>query len=334
MKSNLDWTATVPGAQALCAGDWENDGGTRVLVAAGSILDVLDLTGTEISKVQLPDHFMTIECGRNKADGARLLGYTPWGKQVLVIDHEGKRLWDCAASFGVKDGHWSDLLPLPLKTGPQRKSFGVTGAHWGDLDGDGNDAMFVGMNAVDSLEALSASGKKRWSANVGVAWCQAIVPAAANRPALVVATAAGGSVNLFDAAGQRKTVSRPSGGYFTGVAARAVGSNSIRILAFAANAAVAFDTEGNVAWTSSAMPTMGYQRACCAAGDFKGDGTTQWVFLDGTGDLVLATTDGKKAGWIPKQSRILGLAVAPRPGQGDLLLILQGVQVQAYSWKK
>jgi hypothetical protein len=119
LRSNLVWSAKIPAAQALCAGDWESNGSTRVLVAAGRTLHVLDLTGAEKSTLPLPDRFTAIECGRNKTSGARLLGYSHGGQQVLVIDRSGKILWNQSALMGLD------------------------GAHWGDLNGDGDDEVIL-----------------------------------------------------------------------------------------------------------------------------------------------------------------------------------------------
>jgi hypothetical protein len=311
LKSNLVWSTTISGAQALCVGDWENDGSARVLVAAGLTLHVLDLAGVEKSTLTLPDRFTVIECGRNKAAGARLLAYKAWGPQVSVIDHSGKQLW-------VQSG-----------------GMGVDGAHWGDLDGDGNDEMIIGMNGFSGLEAVSGDGKKLWSAGMANVWSQAIVPARSNRPALVIASDASGSVNVFDSAGHRQSSLRPEGGYFMAMTAGAVESNAVQILGFSGNAAVAFDQTGKVAWITSAQSSMantGGARQSAAMGDLKGDGTRQWAFIDGAGDLVIATTDGLKVSSIPNQSRIQGFAIAPRTGQGGLLLTLDAGVVSAYSF--
>jgi hypothetical protein len=313
LKSNLAWSVTIPGAQALCAGDWESDGSARVLVAAGLVLHVLDLTGVEKSTLPLPERFTAIECGRSKAAGARLLGYTLWGGQVSVIDHTGKISWSHNAGMGLD------------------------GAHWGDLNGDGNDEMIVGMNGFGGLKALSGDGKKLWSASLGNVWSQAIVAAAANRPALVLDTDGSGSVNLFDAAGRRQNALRPEGGYYAGMTAGATESNSVQILAFSGNAVVAFDQAGKVAWMTSARSgaaSTGSPRVCAVMGDLTGEGAKEWAFIDGGGDLEIATTGGQKVSSIPDQSALQGFAIAPRPGQGALLLILDvGGVVRAYSFE-
>jgi len=308
LKSNLVWSATIPGAQALCAGDWESDGSTRVLVAADQTLHVLDLTGAETSKVPLPGRFTAIECGRNKTSGARLLGYTPWGREVLVIDHAGKKAWSQSALMGLD------------------------GAHWGDLTGDGNDGLIMGMNGLGGLEVFSGDGKRLWSTSMANVWSQAIVPAASNHTALVLASDASGKVNIFDSAGQRLNSLKPDGGYFAQMTAGTADSNEVQIIGFSGNAVEAFDQTGKTAWITSALSTMGKQIPCAVMGDLKGDGTKQWVFLDGAGDLVMVTAGGLKVSSIPNQSRIQGLAIAPRPGQGGLLLTLDGGVVRAHSF--
>jgi hypothetical protein len=77
---------------------------------------------------------------------------------------------------------------------------------------------------------------------------------------------------------------------------------------------------------------MGKKFPCAVMGDLKGDGSKQWAFLDGAGDLVIATTGGLKVSSIPNQSLLQGLAIAPRPGQGALLLTLNGGVVEAHSF--
>jgi hypothetical protein len=306
LKPNLVWSASVPGAQALCAGDWESDGSSRVLVAAGQTLHVLDLSGVEKSTLPLPDHFTAIECGRNKTAGARLLGFTP--SRVSVIDHAGKKVWSQGALMGID------------------------GAHWGDLTGDGNDEMIIGMNGFGGLEALSSDGKKLWSVSLGNVWNQAIVPAVSNRPALVLATDASGSVNVFDATGHRLNSLHANGGYYTQMMAGPADSNAVQIIAFSGGAVEAFDQTGKAAWTTSGLSSLGNQRPCAVMGDLKGDGTRQWAFVDGVGDLVIVTTGGLKVSSIPMQSGIQGMAIAPRPGRGSILLTLFGGVVRAYSF--
>jgi hypothetical protein len=306
LKSNLVWSANIPGAQTLCAGDWESDGSARVLVAAGQTLHVLDLTGAETSRIPLPERFSAIECGRNKSAGARLLGYTPWGREVMVLDHAGKKVWSQSALMGLD------------------------GAHWGDLTGDGNDVLIMGMNGIGGLEVFSGDGKSLWSTSMANVWSQAIVPAATNRPALVLASDASGSVNVFDAAGQRLHSLKPDGGYFAQMTAGLADSNAVQIIGFSGNSVEAFDQTGKTAWITSALSTMGKQLPCAVMGDLKGDGTKQWVFLDGAGNLVVVTTGGLKVSSIPNQSRIQGLAIASRKGTRGLLLTLDSGVVRAH----
>jgi len=313
LKSNLVWSATISGAQAMCVGDWESDGTERVLVAAGTTLHVLDLAGVEKSTLPLPDPFTSMECGRSKSAGARLLGYAPWGQKVSVIDHNGKIAWTQSASMGID------------------------GAHWGDLQGDGNDDMVIGMNGFGGLEVLSSDGKKLWSASLANVWCQAIIPVTVHLPALVLATDASGSVHIFDSAGHNQTALRPEGGYYNGFAAGVGESNLVQILGFSGNAAVAFDGSGKVAWITSASAraaVAGSAHASAVLGDFTGNGTNEWGFIDGSGDLVIATIGGQKVASIPVSNTIEGFAVAPRNGQGALLLTLDNGVMQAWSFQR
>jgi peroxiredoxin len=310
LKPSVLWTKTIPGAQTLCMGDWENDGIPRVLVAAGSTLHVLDLTGAETSSVPLPGRFTLIECGRNKEKGPRLLGYSNWGHEVTVMDHSGTKLWTVSAGSGVD------------------------GAHWGDLNGDGTDEMVVGMNGGGGLQAWSADGKKLWSATLGNVWNQAIVSATQTQPARVFATEAGGSVKMFDAQGKQMATMRPNGGYYAQMAACRTADKTIQIAAINGDNTVVFDETGQVAWTATAIGDHAGWRTCSfAVGDLIGDGTREWAFIDGTGSLVIATSNGQKLSSIAQAKEFAGFAIASRPGQGGILITLANGSVQAYTFQ-
>ena len=300
------WSTNLSGAQAICAGAWTKDGGEQVLVAAGSALHVLDLGGNEVVAVKLPENFQLIECGRNKAQGARLLGYRNWGPAVTVLDARGAKLWEVRAGSGVD------------------------GAHWGDLDGDGTDELVVGMNGGGGLQAWSSDGKKMWSAKLGNVWNQAIVPAMPGQEAKVLATEAGGSVELFDAAGRLVRSLQPNGGYYAQMAAWRIGK-AIQIVAINDNETVAFDDTGTVIWTTSAISDHGgWRNSSFASGDLDGDGIPDWVFIDGSGDLVIANGKGEKISAIPGSKKLEGFVVAPRKDRGGLLVTLSGQNVTAY----
>ena len=311
LKPVLIWSKDIPGAQALCVGNWENNGNAQVLVAAGETLHVLDLTGAEISSLSLPGRFTSIECGQNKAKGPRLLGYSNWGSQVTVVDKMGRELWDVSARFGVD------------------------GAHWGDLDGDGTDELIAGMNGGGGLQAWSSDGKKLWSAALGNVWNQAIVSATRDQPARVFSTEAGGTVKVFDARGNQLKSLRPEGGYYAQMSACRTGDKTMQIIAINGDQTVAFDDTGNVAWTTSAIKNPGGWRSCnFAAGDLEGKGTLAWAFIDGSGNLVLATSDGRKISSLPNEKKVESFALAPRGGQSGVLIALNNETVQAYSFQR
>ena len=335
LNPSVLWTKNIPGAQALCVGNWEtdgapvaitaqsdgatvlrvghreDDGAPRVLVAAGSTLHVLDLTGAETSTVPLPGRFALIECGRNKEKGARLLGYSNWGQEVTVVDRSGKKLWSVNTSQGVD------------------------GAHWGDLNGDGTDEMIVGMNGGGGLQAWSADGKKLWSADLGNVWNQAIVPATSSQPARVFATEAGGSVRVFDAQGKPQATLRPNGEYSTEVAACRTADKSIQIAAIHHNNQMTiFDETGKILWTTPANAgPAAWRAASFAAGDIKGDGMMEWAFLDGSGNLVIASPSGEKISTIAHAKEWGSFAIASQPGKSGVLVALAKDTVQAYAFQ-
>ena len=311
LKPVLLWSKSVPGAQAMCVGDWEDSGNAQVLVAAGSKLHIIDLTGAEISSLPLPDRFTLIECGLNKEKGPRLLGYSNWGSAVTVLDKTGKKVWDVNALFGVD------------------------GAHWGDLDGDGTDEMITGMNGGGGLQAWSSDGKKLWSVALGNVWNQAIVSATKDQPARVFATEAGGSVKVFNAQGNLLETLRPDGGYYAQMSACRAGGKTIQVIAINGNRTVTFDDTGKVAWTTSAIKNPGGWRSCnFAAGDLEGDGALDWAFIDGAGNLVIANSGGEKISAITNEKHVQTFAIAPRPGQGGVLVTLDNGNVKAFDFQR
>ena|SRR5208337_1649050 len=308
------WSVNLPGAAAICSGDWEGNGQKEILVASDK-LHVLGLDGVEKSTVSLPDRFTAIECGRDRQKGPRLLGYTTWGHQVEIIDSHGNKLW-----------RYSALL-------------GVDGAHWVDLDGDGTDEMIVGMNGFGGLDAVSSDGKKLWHVALANVWSQAAISAEAARPAQVFATEAGGSVRSFDAKGQALRVLKPNGEYCTKLAAgfsKQTGAVQVLVLGqgSAGTEALAFDSTGQIAWSTPVKASPGTGGgADFASGDLMGDGTLDWAFLEPSGDLALATTDGKKVATIAGGSGITGFTIVSDAQGHGLLVVLRGASLEAFSFK-
>jgi len=306
------WSGNLPGAQTLCPGDWDGDGTAEILVAAGRQLHVLAADGKERNTIQLADHFSMIECGRHKTHGPRLLGYSTWGDKVSVMDSTGKEIWSYPSSSGVD------------------------GAHWGDLDGDGTDELIVGMNGDGGLHAVSADGKRLWSVkNLGNVWNQAVIPAGKDRPALVFATEAGGTVGVYDAKGGFLRTIRPNGKYCAQMTATVVDqSNRIQVIAIGDGNAITFDEAGQVAWSTPATKDHGaWRSATFACGDVDGDGKQEWAFVEASGDLVLATSAGEKLGSISNPTGLNAFTiVSGGTGRGKLVLLLSGT-VRAFSFE-
>ena len=306
------WTKAVPGAQALCVGDWDGDGRPEILVVADRRLQVLTSEGKELATVPLPDRFVTIELGRHQTGGARLLGYSNWGMQVRVMDATGKELWAFPCQFGVD------------------------GAHWGDLDGDGTDELIVGLNGVGGLHAVSAEGTTLWSVkSLANVWNQAVVPAAKGRPARIFATEAGGTVRVYDAQGKLLQTIRPLGKYCSQLAATAVdAAGAIQAVAAGEDTAIAFNETGQVAWSTPVTKNNGsWRSASFSSGDLDGDGVKDWAFLEASGELVVASVAGERLAALPADKGLGAFAVVPGKDGPGLLVVLTGGVVRAYRFE-
>lgn len=311
LKPTEVWSKRLPGAEALCAGDWDGDGTTDILVADSRKLHVLGLDGAEKKTISLPEQFTLIEWGRHKAEGARLVGYSNWGQKVRVVDATGKELW----SYG--------------------SFFGVNGAHWVDLDGDGTDELIVGMNGGGGLHSVSASGKKLWVARMGNVWSQAAISAGTNHGAMVLATEAGGSVRIFDGQGKPLGAVRPDAKYYTQMSAVVIdGTNSIQIVALADSEVMAFDQAGHVAWSAASVQNQSASRETTFThGDVHGDRRDEWVFADANGDLVVATTTGEKLGTLTGQANAGQFMIVPAASGRGLLILINAGTVRGYSFE-
>ena len=306
------WSRRVPAALAMCAGDWDGDGTSDLLVTErGRTLRVIGFDGAQTAVLSLPDDFTMIEMGVHKDDGARLLGYSNWGREVTVMDRTGRKIWSYVSSSGVN------------------------GAHWGDLDGDGTDELIVGMNGSGGLHAVSDSGERLWRVeDIGNVWTQAIVPAGDGRPALVFATEAGGSVKIYDAMGSLLRTVRPLGKYFSQMTAvRMNGDGAVQALV-SDDVTVAFDENGRLAWSTPAVQGQGSWRdGSFACGDMNGDGAREWIFIDVTDELVVVTAAGEKLAALSAPGNLDAFCVMQgRDGRG-LLVTLHSGNVQAYAFE-
>lgn len=310
------WSKTLPGARSICAGkDWDGNGATKILVGAGNQLHVLDLNGVETGVVTLPAAYATIECGQERQKGARLLGYSNWGRTVEVVDRTGKELWSYSSAMGVD------------------------GAHWGDLDGDGSDEMIVGMNGFGGLAAVSSEGKRLWHVSLGNVWSQGVAVGHGGQ-ALVFATEAGGTIRVFDGQGHAVRTLRPAGAYFTKLAAAVVDpAGTVQVLALGqslsgkSGLAVACDAQGQVAWSVPVSSARDWAQVHFACGDLNGDGNAEWALIEPSGDLDLVTAAGQKLAALPHQGAASDFLIVPRSNGPGLLVVLAGGSVQAFSFQ-
>jgi len=302
------WSNNVPGGDAICVGDWDGDGRPDILVAdARKNLHVFGADGVPKSTISLPEKFSVIEFGQSKQKGARLLGHSENSRKIVVMDATGKGIWNYKATFGAGS------------------------VHWGDLDGDGTDEMIVGMNGFGGLHVVSSDGKKLWQAPGINVWGQGVISATTNRPAMVFATEAMGSVRIFDGKGQLLRMVRPGGEHCTQLAATVIDkADTIQALALGQDVVVAFDSNGRVAWTApSSQSGASWATTRLTAGDVNADGSNEWAFIDSAGDLVLASSSGEKLGALSKFGGGNGF-VFVSDGKKDRLVTLSAGILRAY----
>jgi hypothetical protein len=139
---------------------------------------------------------------------------------------------------------------------------------------------------------------------------------------------------MFDAQGKLQATLRPNGGYYAQMAAIRTADKTIQIAAINGDNTVVFDETGKVAWTTSAIGNHGgWRTSSFAVGDIKGDGTQEWAFIDGSGNLVIAATSGQKISSIAQAKEFASFAIASRSGQGGILIALANGTVQAYAFQ-
>jgi hypothetical protein len=111
-------------------------------------------------------------------------------------------------------------------------------------------------------------------------------------------------------------------------------NGGVQALAIGEATTIAFDQMGAVAWSTTAIEGHGGWRSVCfASGDLKGDGGREWAFLEGSGDLVVATPQGEKLCAIPSQKGIEAFAIASAPGIRGILVTLKSGALQAYQFE-
>lgn len=302
------WARDVDQAHALTTGDWDGQGSSKILVAAAEQLHVLSADGSPVQVIKLPGHFAMMELGHHAKAGARLVGYDNWGHQAVVMDKAGNKLWSYA---GLQ---------------------GINGAHWGDLDGDGNDELIVGMNGSGGLHAVSSEGKTIWKVtHIGNVWNQAVIPAAKDRPALVFATEAGGTVRVYDASGKRVRTIQPQGQYCSQMTAGLVEeARRVQGLVQTEGRVIAFDERGRVEWWIPVQEQRGNWRASSfAGGRLTAEGQGEWAFHIGRNKLAVVNSRGETLATTEAGAKLQGFAIASSPAGPGLLVTLSGTTVRA-----
>ena len=126
-------------------------------------------------------------------------------------------------------------------------------------------------------------------------------------------------MKVFDPSGTLTRTLKPNGGYYAQMAACRTGQG-IQVAAINGDQTVVFDSTGKVLWTTSAISDhAGWRAYTFAWGDLGGDGESEWVFIDGSRDLVVANTKGEKICALSNGSSIGAFAVASRKGSGGML---------------
>ena len=303
------WTNSLPAATHITRGDWDGDGVEEVLITGGDELRRVSWDGVTTGSLTWPARLPLVELGKTQSGEPRLLGYANWGKEVRVLDRTGKELWSYASVSGVN------------------------GAHWGDLDGDGADELVLGQNGGGGLQVLDIAGKLRWELNrLGNVWSQAVIPAREGQNGRVLFTEAGGSVQVYDAAGQKVGQFELDGDYCAAMTAAWMGpTNGVQVIGEAGDDfMVAADASGTVAWRVEAETSPGNWRDLqFTPGDLDGDGEREWVLREGN-NLIVATPAGVRLATLELESAPTSFTViSPRSGPGRLV-VLQGDQLVGY----
>ncbi|UCF44306.1 MAG: hypothetical protein JSV99_05170 [Planctomycetota bacterium] len=303
LKMRRVWEISIPDALYMCAGDWNLDGEPEILVSDANDptnLHVIDSNGREIETVGLPTWFWIIECGLIKGQPV-LLAYRKGGLSVKVVDRHGKRLW----SYVCKQG--------------------VNCAHWGDIDGDGNDEMVVGVKGFSGgLHGVNENGKRLWKVSEIVSVSHlSIIGANQGRPATVIASEFGGSVRIFSGTGKNIHTIRIEDLHVNPIQAAEIDTDgTIQILGIGVKGdisrqyslfyAVAFDTQGTVAWKrrlSAKTGVAAWSNPLFTAGDLDGNGLPEWVYAFTSRILAIASPEKEEIGSIdmprPEQTVVL-----------------------------
>jgi hypothetical protein len=311
------WDVTIDSPTAIGIGDWTGDGVPEVLlsISGHAVGDnsfvALDSAGRDAGKLAMPMYGEIVESGRGK-DGSRLLIVDAGRRTMHVFKHDGAPLWDFEHEHGIDD------------------------ARMGDVDGDRIDEVIVGMNGGGGLRFFSSDGEELWKdMSRGNHWCQAILNANADSPAVILSSSADMNIVRYGEDGSELDVfSIPSTSIADFAVRRSDTDGQLQFITgdiHPIDTAVGFDESGKVRWQT----TVGEDRLFGAIrkysyGDLNGDKQDEWVFMLDADTFAVVSDDGKLIATLDAPPDFEAYQVLPVPDGRALLVAMCDERVWAY----
>jgi len=314
------WSRAIPQVSCVTPGDWDLDGSTDILIAAGSRdLRVLTLGGDPKAMIKLPDPMRRpmriVEWTQTDSGSTAVLSYRRgWPETVDVISTTGEVLWKY----------------------PSEREMGVDAATWVDL-AEGQVALAVGFNGTRGFHLASSRGKLLWrDTTVRNVWDVAGVSSrGANSPA-VACTDENRWVMVYDRDGN--VLARlDSGGELAGFNA-AYARDVLQLICARqatvgrADKIVALDTSGAILWEFPANAVaMERKRTDIIPQDVDGDGVVEWTIRADRNRLVTLNASGQVLAELETKQEIRAWNVVSDPDAGALLVVSDTQGVTGYS---